>query len=128
MVYLFVNDNIKNIIVKNNSYLNDDYIIDLAGVKNYPSFWLTSTIKMQKKLNNSPYIEKVSIKRKFYNVLEFDIKENVPLFVYEGDHKVVFENKNTVNVDEEITLFRIPRLMNYVPDNKYDSFIKGLKK
>ena len=128
IIYLFLNDNIKNIIIKNNSYLNDDYIIELAGVKDYPGFWTTSTIKMKKKINKNPYIEKVKIKRKFYNVLEFDIKENIPLFIYEGNHKVVFENKETVNEDEEISLFRIPRLMNYVPDDKYDAFVKGLTK
>lgn len=128
VIYLFINDNIKNIIIKNTSYLNDDYIIELAEIKNYPSFWLTSTNKMKKMLTKSPYIKKVKIKRKFYNVLEIDVKENVPLFVYEGNHKVVFENKETVDELEEISLFRIPRLMNYVPDDKYGSFINGLTK
>ena len=128
IIYLFINDSLKNIIIKNTSYLNDDYIIEVAGIKDYPSFWLISTNKLKKKLMKSPYIEKVKIKRKFYNILEFNIKENVPLFIYEGDHNVVFENKNKVSVSEEIDLFRIPRLMNYVPDDKYDAFIKGLTK
>ncbi len=128
LVYLFLNDDIKNIVIKNTNYLNDDYIIDIAGIKNYPSFWLTSTKKMEKELKKSPYIESAKISRKFYNVLEFNIKENVPLFVYEGDHKVIFEDKDSVDTKEEIDLFRIPRLMNYVPDDKYNSFIKGLTK
>ncbi len=128
LVYFGINDSIKNIVIKNTSYLNDDYIIDLASIKEYPSFWLTSTHKMKKKIEKSPYIEKVKIKRKFYNVLEIDVKENVPLFVYEGNHKIVFENKEEVDELSEIELFRVPRLMNYVPDNKYEQFIKGLGK
>lgn len=128
LVYFCIKDNIKNIVIKNTSYLNDDYIIDIAGIRDYPSFWLTSTKQMKKKLEKSPYIGSVKIKRRFYNVLEINVKENVPLFVYEGNHKIVFENKEEVDEASEIDLFRVPRLMNYVPDDKYDQFIKGLGK
>ena len=127
-IYSFLNDNIKNIIIKNTSYLNDDYIIDLAGIKDYPSFWLTKSNKIEKNLKKSPYIKKVKVKKRFYNVIVIDVVENTPLFIYEGDHKIVFDNKKSINSDEEIDIFRIPRLMNYVPDTKYDMLIKGLKK
>ena len=127
-VYLFINDNIKNIIIENTTYLNDDYIIEQAEIKDYPSFWLTSTKGIEEKLGKSPYIKKVNVKRKFYNVLAIETDENLPLFMYEGDQTVIFENKEKVKVEEEIEIFRIPRLMNYVPDDKYDSLIKGLKK
>ena len=43
LVYFFLNLPIKNLIVKNTVYLNDDYVLELAGVKDYPSFWLLST-------------------------------------------------------------------------------------
>lgn len=127
-IYLFINDTTKNIIIENTEYLNDDYIIELAEIKDYPSFWLTSSKKIEKKLEKSPYIKKVKIKRRFYNVLKIEVTENRPLFMYEGDQNIVFENKEKVQVQEEIELFRIPRLMNYVPDDKYDLLIKGLKK
>ncbi len=128
LVYYFFNDNIKNIIIKNTSYLNDDYIIELANLQNYPSFWFTSSTKIKKRLKKSIYIEDVKIKKKFYNVLVLEIKENTPLFVYEGDQTIVFENKEKLKVEDEIDLFRVPRLMNYVPDTKYQEFIKGLQK
>lgn len=127
-IYLFINDTTKNIIIENTEYLNDDYIIELAEIKDYPSFWLISSKKIEKKLEKSPYIKKVKIKRRFYNVLKIEVTENRPLFMYEGDQNIVFENKEKVQVQEEIELFRIPRLMNYVPDDKYDLLIKGLKK
>lgn len=122
-VYQVLKANIKNIVIKNASYLNDDYVIDLAGIKDYPSFYLTSSIKMEKNLKKSPYIISAKVKRKFYQVLEIDLKVNNPLFINNSSNTVVFENKGTVPIDEEIDLFRVPRLMNYVPDDKYDTFI-----
>lgn len=126
--YYILNDHIKNIIITGNNYLNDDYVLETANIKDYPSFWLISTKSMKKKLEESPYIKTVKIKRKFYNVIHIEINENQPLFIYEGDQNVVFENQEKVKVTEEIDLFRIPRLMNYVPDDKYDSLMKGLQK
>lgn len=128
LIYLLLHTRIKNIIIKNNNYLNDDYIIELADIKDYPSFFLTRNSLIEEKLEKSSYIKKAIIKKKFYNVLEIDIEENTPLFSYEVDHTIVFENKKSIKEDEEVTLFRIPRLMNYVPDTKYDMLIKGLKK
>lgn len=125
-VYQVLKANIKNIVIKNVSYLNDDYVIDLAGIKDYPSFYLTSSIKMEKNLKKSPYIISAKVKRKFYHVLEIDLKVNNPLFINNSSNTVVFENKGTVPIDEEIDLFRVPRLMNYVPDDKYDTFISKM--
>ena len=128
LIYLLLHTKIKNIIIKNTNYLNDDYIIELADIKDYPSFFLTRSSLIEEKLEKSSYIKKATIKKKFYNVLEIDIEENTPLFSYEVNHTIVFENKKSIKEDEEVTLFRIPRLMNYVPDTKYDMLIKGLKK
>ena len=125
-VYQVLKANIKNIVIKNASYLNDDYVRDLAGIKDYPSFYLTSSIKMEKNLKKSPYIISAKVKRKFYHVLEIDLKVNNPLFINNSSNTVVFENKGTVPIDEEINLFRVPRLMNYVPDDKYDTFISKM--
>ena len=128
LVYLILHTKIKNIIIDNTNYLNDDYIIELAEIKDYPSFFITRSNLIKEKLEKSPYIKKAIVKKKFYNVLEISIKENVPLFVYETNHTIVFEDKASIKEEEEITLFRIPRLMNYVPDTKYDMLINGLKK
>lgn len=125
-VYYYLQLPIYNLIVKNTTYLNDDYILELAGVKNYPSFWLSSTHEMEKKLEESPYISDVQIHRKFFHVLELDINENKPLFINNTNQTVVFSDKEEVVLTDEIDLFRIPRLINYVPDNKYKSFIQGM--
>lgn len=118
---------IKNIVILGNEYLTDDYIIELADIKDYPSFLLTTNSSIKKKLKTSPYIKSIDIDRKFYNVLKISVKENKPLFINSTNNTIVFSNSKEIKVDESISLFRIPRLINYVPDNKYNSFIKGVK-
>lgn len=117
---------IHNLIVQGTSFLNDDYILTLANVKDYPSFWLSSTVSMKKKLEESPYVLSADINREFFHTLVFNIKENKPLFINNTKQTVVFSDKEEVLVSEKIELFRVPRLINYVPDNKYKSFIKGM--
>lgn len=124
--YYFVHLPIQNLVVEGTSYLKDDYILNLAGVRDYPSFYLISTRGIEDKLEESPYIQKAEVKREFFHVLVLDIKESKPLFINNTNKTVVFSNKEEVPVSEEIDLFRIPRLINYVPDNKYRSFIKGM--
>lgn len=117
---------IKNIIIKNINYLNDDYIIDLAGIKNYPSFILTSSKEMQNKLLKSSYIKKASIKKEWGFILEIDIDEAKPLFYNVTSNKYVLNNKKEVGEESINSNFRVPRLINYVPDNKYNKFFKGM--
>ncbi len=125
-IYYFVQLPIQNLIVEGTNYLKDDYVLELAGVRDYPSFYLISTRNIEDKLEESPYIQKAEVKREFFHILVLDIKESKPLFVNNTNHTVVFSNKEEVPVLEEVDLFRVPRLINYVPDDKYRSFIQGM--
>lgn len=126
-VYMYLKLPVKNIIVKGNNYLNDDYILNLAGYINYPSFWLTNSRKASKQLKKSDYIVDADIKHKWNRKLVIIIKENKALFSKENENgKVVFENGKSLKIKYGLT-FRVPRLINYVPDDKYDNFIKGMK-
>ena len=127
-VYKTMTAKIKNIIISNADYLKDDYIIDLAGIRDYPSFYLTNSLKMKKKLLKSPYIREVKIKREFYHILEIDVIVNRPLFINKDSGMVVFEDKRTILETEANIVFRVPRLINYVPDDKYDTFIEKMAK
>lgn len=127
-VYKTMKAKIKNIIISNADYLKDDYIIDMAGIRDYPSFYLTNSLKMKKNLLKSPYIREVKIKREFYHILEIDVTVNRPLFINKDSGMVVFEDKRTVLETEANTVFRVPRLINYVPDDKYDTFVEKMAK
>ena len=127
-VYYLLQEPIKNIIIKNTNYLNDDYIINLAGIKNYPSFFLTSSGKIKNKLLKSDYIEKVTIKKEPGFILELNIEESRPLFYNSNNNKYVLSNKKEIASETINNSFRVPRLINYVPDNKYNKFIKNMIK
>ncbi len=126
LVYLYLRLPVKNIIVKNTTYLNDDYILELAGIRDYPSFVFTNSYSVNKKLEKSPYIEKAKLKKKFYNTFVLEIDENKAIFFNNSNKKIVLEDGREIKEDE-FGDFRIPRLMNYVPDKKYKSFVKGMK-
>ena len=98
----------------------------MAGIKNYPSFILTSSKAMKNKLLKSSYIKKVTIKKECGFILEIDIDEAKPLFYNVTSNKYVLSNKKEVGEESINSNFRVPRLINYVPDNKYNKFFKGM--
>lgn len=126
-IYCYLKLPVVNLVVKNTNYLNDDYILDLAKLKEYPSFWFTSASKIEKRLNASPYIKKSKVSRRFFHTFVISISENRALFLNDFDDTVVFENKKKILASEEIVLFRIPRLTNYVPDDKFGRFVSGMR-
>ena len=119
---------IRNIIVKGTTYLEDDYIIDLAKVRNYPPFILYNSPSYDKKVAKSYYIDSCKIKKKWGYVLEINVKENRPLFYNINKEKYIFDNKEEVPLEDISSSFRVPRLLNYVPDKKYTRFIKEMSK
>jgi len=125
-VKFFFDRPILNIIIKGNNYLNDDYIITKANIKDYPSFLLLKSNTVEKELEKSPYISKANIKKKFYRLIEINIEENKPLIYDQYNKCIVFSNYKKVNIDDEIFNFTIPRLLNYIPKDKYDIFIDSI--
>lgn len=125
-VYIFVNIPTKNIVIKGTNYLNDDYIIELANIKNYPEFIQINRNNLSKKIKKSKYIDSVKIKKKLGFVLEINISENKVLFYDINKNKYVFNNKEEIQEETISKNFRVPRLLNYVPDTKYEKFINGM--
>lgn len=125
-VYRFMNVKISNIIITNTNYLNDDYILELSGVRDYPNFYTLNTKSAVNMLKKSPYIKDAKMRRSFYHILTIDIVENKPLYLDYSSNTIVFEDGSKVFEDEAVVLFRVPRLMNYVPDDKYEMFIKRM--
>lgn len=125
-VYELTKVPIKNIIIKNTNYLNDDYILEVAELKDYPSFILTSSRRIEKKLEKSKYINSVHLKKKIGFIVDLEVNENRPLFYNTNSNKYVLGNELEVTEDEISTNFRVPRLLNYVPDKKYKKFVTGM--
>ena len=127
-VYQIIEMPIKNIIIKNTTYLNDDYIIELAKIKDYPSFVLTSYKSISKNVSKSKYISSVKVNKKWGFVLVIDVLENRPLFYSVNDNRYILSNNISVEDDSISNNFRVPRLLNYIPDKKYKKFVSDMEK
>lgn len=125
MFYLLTLLPISNIYIKGTTYLNDQLIIDQAKINNYPSFILTTTSKIKKRLSKNPYIKNVKVKKKLFRTIEITIEENKVLFRKDENKKIVLEDGTEVDDDN---LYNVPILLNYVPDTKYDTFLNKMSK
>ena len=119
-IYYILNADIKNIVIKNTSYINDDEIIYLGKLENYPKFFLLNKNQVKKRIMNSPYISDVRIKKKYGFILLIDVVENRPVFYDNNKNTIVFHNGKSMDINNNYYYFRIPRLINYVPDEKYN--------
>ena len=113
---------VHNIFIKNNINLPDEYIIEKAGLKDYPSYFKNFSFSIENKLEKDIFIKKAKVKKSFFAVINIDIEENKVLFFKENDKKYVLENgEETATIPYEIST---PRAVNYIPDTVYDNFVK----
>lgn len=107
---------ITNIYIKNNNILTDQEVIDASGLRNYPSFILTTNYSIKNKLLKNDLVKKVKVKKGLWGKVYIDIEEYKPLFIYED--KVILDNKNEVDLD-----ISLPILVNKVYDDILDKLI-----
>lgn len=118
--YKLITINIKNIYVIGNNYIKDKYIIEKAGLTNYPPFFLTTRSSIKKKLLNYDEILNVNVKKKLFSVYLY-VDENIPLFYNKNSNKTVL--KNGKEIDDK---YNVAVLNNYVPDTIYNDFINNM--
>ena len=118
--YKLITINIKNIYVIGNNYIKDKYIIEKAGLTNYPPFFLTTRSSIKKKLLNYDEILNVNVKKKLFSVYLY-VDENIPLFYNKNSNKIVL--KNGKEIDDK---YNVAVLNNYVPDTIYNDFINSM--
>lgn len=118
---------IKNIYISGNYYLTDQEIIELAKIDNYPSFIKTTKSQIKKNIKKNILIDSVIVSKKWWGIVELKIEEHGILFrEYNDDSKVVLDNEKVI--DDITNRYKVPKLLNYVPDNKYKSFINSMSK
>ena len=83
-IYKLVISPINNIYITNNTYLTDQEIIDSSGIRNYPSFILTTKHNIKKKLLKNEMIKDVKISKRLGRIVEIKVEENIPLFIYDN--------------------------------------------
>lgn len=123
ILYLLSLVPIRNIYISGNHYLTDQEIIELAGIEDYPSFLKTTSASMKKRLENNDYIKQVKVTKKLPSEIHIDVEEENILFRWEENQMIVLANKKELN---DHARYLVPILLNYVPDTKYDDFLKGM--
>ncbi len=113
---------IRTIIIRNNSLLSDQEIIDLANIRNYPSTLRTPSFRIQKNLEEDDLIVSAKVeKKKFLTEVIITVEENRPLFYYETYHKVVLSDGTLVDGD-----YPIPTVINEMPEDVYTELIEKM--
>lgn len=110
---------VNNVIIKGNSILSDQEVIEIAKIKHKPSFLLTSNLILEKRLLKNDYIRKADVKKGLLSI-HITITERKVLFIYNSD-KITLDK-----VIKDKKVIYAPRLINNVPDKKYSKFIKAM--
>ena len=112
---------IKNIFILNNNYLTDQEVIDESGLRNYPSFLLTTKYKIKKNLLKNSLIKEAKIKKKLWGIIYIEISEYEPLFIYQD--KVILDNGTKIDNNDYI----LPILINDVNEEILTKFMNKFK-
>ena len=119
--YKFVVAPINNIYISNNKYLTDQEVIDISGIRNYPSFILTTKYQMKRNLLKNDIIEKVKIKKGLDRSVTLEITESTPLFIYKD--KVILSNNTEINNNN----YELPIIKNALTNELMDKLIDKYK-
>ena len=117
-IFSLFNLKITNIYIINNRYINDQQIIEWAGISDYPSSITNPSFEIEKRLSQQTFIKDVKVTKKWLTDVYIEIEENRPLFYYNYDQKTILLDGTAID-----TRFPIPTVLNYITDAYYDSFI-----
>lgn len=113
---------ITNIYISGNSYLNDQQIIEIAKLENYPSTIKNLGVIIEKRLEKNVLIKKADVKKKGLTKVYIEVSENNPLFFNSTSNETILSDGSKVTDKIEC-----PTLVNYVPDTIYSNFITKMK-
>lgn len=114
---------ITNIYISGNNFLNDQQIIDMAKLQDYPNSIKNISFVIKKRLQGNKYILSCKVKKNiFLNKVYIEVKENYPLFYYQVKDKTILYNGESTKEK-----FTIPTVINTIPNTVYDNFLNRIK-
>ncbi len=122
-LYTIFTMSIKNIYIKGTKLLSDNEIIEVAGIKKYPSIFKISKKSLSKKIKTLELVKNVSITKKLNGKLIIEIEEAYPLFYNRNNDRVVLSNG--AEVENKTEYIGIPSLVNYTPSDILKRFINS---
>lgn len=122
VIYYVLQIPIKNIYISGNKILDDETVIELAKLSNYPSFLLTSTSQIKRNLSKSDYINNIKISKKLGNVIDIKVEEYKALALTNNGQRVILSSGKIIENKDNIT--DVPVLNNNISDKVFNYFIK----
>ena len=122
VIYYVLQMPIKNIYISGNKILDDETVIELAKLSNYPSFLLTSTSEIKRNLSKSDYINNIKISKKLGNVIDIKVEEYKALALTNNGQRVILSSGKIIENKDNIT--DVPVLNNNISDKVFNYFIK----
>lgn len=121
VAFCILNLKITNIYISGNYYFDDQYIIELAKIENYPRTFFNSSHDIKKRLLSDEYIDSVKVTKKSLTKVYIDVVENRPLFYSDIKKKTILKNGSEVS-----SIFNVPILTTDVSHDIYTKFIDSL--
>ena len=102
-VYYFSTDShVKVLSCKNNNYLSDSEVYDLANVSTKTRLYLTPSILFEKRVEKMPFVESCKISKK-NRKLTFDVHEKLIVGYYVNGDKnfALFQDGTSIEIEEQ---------------------------
>lgn len=114
---------IKNIYIIGNNIVPESEILDLSGVKNYPSFIDTNISKIMNNIMSNEYINNVKVEKKLWGKIYVYIEEKKILCIY--NNKILLDDSSLV--DNNYNVYGYPTLISDIT-NIFDKFVDKFSK
>ena len=116
-VYYFSTDShVKVLSCKNNYYLSDSEVYDLANVSTKTRLYLTPSILFEKRVEKMPFVESCKISKK-NRKLTFDVHEKLIVGYYVNDNKnfALCQDGTSIEIEEQYLniIVHFPLLSNF---------------
>ncbi|MBQ4584145.1 MAG: FtsQ-type POTRA domain-containing protein [Bacilli bacterium] len=113
---------IKNIYILGTNLIEDQEIIDIAGLKKYPSLFKINKSKIAKNVKKLELVDDVKVSRNIFGKVTIEVREAKPLFYYRSNDVIYLSNGKTI--EDKQKYLGIPVVINYVPSDILDDLIK----
>ena len=118
------NINITNIYITGNKVLNDQEVMEIAKIDDYPKSLKNNSKIIKERLEANDYIKSAIVKKRgILNEVYITIDENNPLFYYQPENKIVLSDGKKVDKN-----FIVPVVINKIPNSIYDDFLDCMGK
>lgn len=114
---------IKNIYIIGNNIVPESDILDLSGIKNYPSFIDTSSSKIIKNIKTNEYIKDVKVEKKIWGKIYIYVEEKKILCSY--NDKLLLGDSTLV--DNTYNIYSYPTLISDITE-LFDKFVNKFSK